>query len=133
MEISLKALADFASLTKDNKLNIMGIFNEVAPTALPSVLPQMYVVAVYEASSAESGTEREAAIVLTDADGNEIIRMEQELIVPAAIRPGGRIVMNQVIGLAGLKITHTGDFQFSFLIDNDEKGTLGLYVKEIPE
>ena len=128
MEVGLRALADFASVTGDGKLNVMGVFGEINPPKLPFVLPQMFVVVVYEASLAEGGLEKESKIVLLDADGNEIISLEQTIRVPEPKRPGMQIAANQIVGLAGLKFEKHGDYQFSFLIDGDEKGTLSLRV-----
>ena len=130
MEIRLRALADFASVTGEGKLNIMGVFHEINPPMLPFVLPQMFAVVVYEASAAERGLEKVSRVVLMDADASEIISLEQTLRVPDPIRPGASPAVNQIVGLAGLRFERSGDYQFSFLLDGDEKGTLSLRVNE---
>lgn len=44
MDVNLALLADYANVSQDGKLNIMGIFQEVNPPVLPFALPQMYLV-----------------------------------------------------------------------------------------
>ena len=136
MELRLRALADFASMTSEGKLNILGVFGEINASILPIVLPQMFVVATYDASLAERGLDRQCRVVLLDADGNERVNLEQTIHIPdQPKRPGMQIGVNQILGLAGLKFETPGDYQFSFLVDGDEKGTLGLRVNEstVPE
>ncbi len=127
----MRALADFASVTGEGKINIMGVFHEINPLTMPFVLPQMFAVVVYEASVAERGLEKVSRVVLLDADANEIMNLEQTVRIPDA-RPGTQPVVNQILGLAGLRFETSGDYQFSFLIDGDEKGTLSLRVNEPP-
>ena len=128
MEIKFRMLSDFASLTRDGKLNILGVFDEINAPRMPFVLPQMFLVVAYEASAAEAGVDRESRIILMDADGGELLTLEQPLKIPDAKRPGARVAINQVLGLSGFKFAKPGDYQFSFLVDGDEKANLRLRV-----
>jgi hypothetical protein len=49
MEVTVAVLADYANVSQDGKLNIMGIFQEINATSLPFVLPQMYLVMSFSA------------------------------------------------------------------------------------
>ena len=49
MRVPLAVLADYANVTTDGKLNIMGIFNRIFASALPVVHPQMRLVMRFQA------------------------------------------------------------------------------------
>ena len=130
MDVTLAVLADFASITREGKLNILGVFGEINPPRLPFVLPSMVLVMAYSAGPAEFGLQRKARIVLTDADGKQVLGVEQDLSIPRARRAGAKVQMNQILGLAGVRFEQSGDYQFSVLVDNDEKRTISLRVNE---
>ena len=130
METKLAVLADFASITREGKLNILGIFDEINPPKLPAQLPIFYVVISYEAGPAEFETEKSTQIAMTDADGNVMVRLEQKITVPRASRPGTRSTMNQISGIVGLPFPRAGDYQFAILIDGREDKTVRLRINE---
>jgi hypothetical protein len=82
MDVKLAVLADFASITREGKLNILGIFDEINAPKLPVQLPIFYLVASYEAGPAEFETEKSTQIAVTDADGNVMVRLEQKITDP---------------------------------------------------
>ena len=130
MDVKLAVLADFASITREGKLNILGIFDEINPPNLPAQLPIFYVVVSYEAGPAEFDTEKSTQIALTDADGDVMVRLEQRITVPRAIRPGTRSTMNQISGIVGLPFPKAGDYQFAILVDGREEKTIRLRINE---
>jgi len=133
MEVKLAVLADFASITREGKLNILGIFDEINPPKLPAQLPIFYVVVSYEAGPAEFETEKSTQIVVTDADGQVMIRLEQKIMVSRASRPGTRSTMNQISGIVGFPFPKAGDHQFAILIDGRKDTTIRLRVNEPKE
>ena len=64
VEVTVAVLADYANVSQDGKLNIMGIFQEINPPALPFALPQMYLVLSLSAGPAEVGSVRNIRIPL---------------------------------------------------------------------
>ena len=133
MDVTLAVLADYASVTREGKVNILGVFTEINPLSFPVTLPQMFLVIVWQASPAESGTSRRTRVSLADADGKEILRMEQTLQVPTQSGPGTRPQINQLLGLSGVRFDHAGSYQFSILAEEDEKRSISFVVNEPPE
>ena len=133
MDVKLAVLADFAGITREGKLNILGIFDEINTPKFPVQLPIFYVVVSYEAGPAEFDTEKSTQIAVTDADGNVMVRLEQKITVPRASRPGTRSTMNQISGIVGLPFPKAGDYQFAILIDGREGETIRLRVNETRE
>ncbi len=130
MDVNLAVLADYANVSQDSKLNIMGIFQEVNPPVLAFALPQMYLVVSFVAGPAEFGSVKNIRIVLLDNDGNEMLALEAQAQVPRPPRPGRRAFINQVIGLNGITFQRPGDYAFSILVGGETKETVGLHVNE---
>jgi hypothetical protein len=130
VDVTVAVLADYANVSQDGKLNIMGIFQEINPPALPFVLPQMYLVLSLTAGPAEVGLARTIRIPLLYSDGQEILSLEAQMRIPSSRRPGSRANINEAIGLAGLTFPQAGDYAFHILIGDDDKATVPLHVNE---
>lgn len=130
MDISLGVLSDYASVSQEGKLNIMGVFGEINPPMLPFALPIMYLVLTFEASPAEVDSDKTLKVALLDADGHQIFAMEQPMKVPQPKRPGSVVLMNAVMALAGIRFEKAGDYAFSILIGGDEKRRVALHINE---
>ncbi len=130
MDVTLAVLADYANVSQDGKLNIMGIFQEVNPSEIPFVLPQMYLVLSLTAGPAEVGLARNIRIPLLNSDGQEILSLHAQMRIPSSRRSGSRVLVNEAIGLAGLTFPQAGDYAFHILIGDDDKATVPLHVNE---
>jgi hypothetical protein len=130
MDVTVAVLADYANVSQDGKLNIMGIFQEINPPTLPFALPQMYLVLSLSAGPAEFGSVRNIRIPLLQSDGQEVFSLQAQMQVPRAKREGSRVYMNEAIGLAGIRFPQAGDYAFHILIGDDEKATVPLHVNE---
>jgi len=131
VDVTVAVLADYANVSQDGKLNIMGIFQEVNAPSLPFVLPQMFLVLSFSAGPAEFNTARNVRVVLLHSDGKEILGLEAQMQVPRPDRPGSRAYINQAIGLAGVAFEQPGDYAFSVLVGDDEKATVPLHVNDL--
>jgi hypothetical protein len=130
MDVTLAVLADYANVSQDGKLNVMGIFQEVNPPVLPFALPQMYLVVSFEAGPAEFGSVKDIRFALLDSDGNEMLALEGQAEVPRPQRPGSRAYINEVIGLNGITFQHPGDYGFSVLVAGETRETVSLHVNQ---
>jgi hypothetical protein len=133
MNVKLAALADFASVSQDNKLNILGIFQEVNTPTLPVTVPHMYLVVSFEAESADYGKQLliRVALVSKDSDGDEMLALEGLAEVPQPTQPENQVYVNQVIGLAGVTFEHTGNYSFSISVEKEEKVVVPLRVNKL--
>jgi hypothetical protein len=130
MDVTLAVLCDYATVSQEGKVSVLGIFDQVNPPSLPATIPQMFVVAIYSASPVEAGSQKQIRLVLVDADGGEVLQVEQVATVPPARRPGLPIVVNHVIGLAGVQFGRAVDHSFHILIGGEEKARIPLYVSD---
>jgi hypothetical protein len=132
LEVTLAVLADYANVSQDGKLNIMGIFQEVNAPSLPFPLPQMYLVVSFAAGPAEVDSVRDLRVALLHGDDQEpILNLEGQLIIPRPMRSGSRSYFNEAIGLAGVTFERAGEYAFSILVGGDEKATVPLHVNDL--
>jgi hypothetical protein len=126
MLVKLAVLADYANVTGDGKLNILGIFDRMNVASLPAVHPQMNLVLRLEAHPAEHDRPHPVEIRLQDPDGQVIFEVRGE-IVPHG-DPGQAVSTNQILTLNNLQLNRTGGYMFVVLVNNDLKAEVPLTV-----
>ena len=127
MKVPLFAvLADYANITSDGKLNIMGIFDLIRASSFPTIHPQMRLVLRLQGSPAERGTIKSIEIKMLDADGKHLLEFATTLSIPetAPLNPE----FPQIIELNGIPFMHPGTYEFSILVNGEEKATVPFSV-----
>lgn len=126
MDVPLAVLADYANVTREGKLNIMGIFGRVFAPVLPFVLPQMQLVMVLQYGPAERGGDKTLEIRLLMADGEQLLGLTSVFQIPADAPLAGEI--NQTLALNGATFPRYGDYAFHILINGEPKRELHFRV-----
>ncbi len=126
MDVRIAVLADYASISEGNKLNILGIFRAIMAPSEPVVHSQMQVVAQLEFNSSETGT-KTFKTALVDADGREIFAISGEAVIPRAPH-GGPSLLNHVLNLNNVVFPRFGDYEFRILLDGVTHCTIPLTV-----
>ena len=124
MQLTFALLADYANNTPEAKLNVLGIFNRINASAFPAQHPQMFLCTRFSASPAEYGQKKMIMIKLLSADADEILEVSQEVEIPSL--GGRRVDVNFVLAMNNVTFPEPGEYQFSILVDGDEKGTVPL-------
>jgi len=130
MDVKLAVLADFASITREGKLNILGIFDQINPPVLPFRSPQMFLVSSISAEPTEIGREFQFEILLWDSDGNEVLAIEQPIQFAQPDRPGGQATTNVIIGLSNVPFERAADYVFYIRIGGEQRRRINLRVNE---
>lgn len=117
MKTRIAVLADYASLSIEHKLNIMGIFTTINAMQTPVVHPQMKLVTQFEFEVSETG-QHEMRIILVDDDGRELFNIAAILNIQHP-HDGRPVLMNQIFDLAHLAFPAFGDYEFRILLDGE--------------
>jgi hypothetical protein len=133
MDVKLAVICDYANVSQDGKLNIMGVFHEITPPVLPYQVPRMFLVASFDAGPAEFGTDKHVRISLLENDGTQLLSLDGPVSVHSPSRVGSRAIINQVIGIEGFLLERSGDYAFHILVNDEEKTSAALHVNEVPE
>jgi hypothetical protein len=132
VDVKLALLADYANITREGKLNVMGIFADINAPILPWIHPQLQIVLQLEASAAEWDTEKNIEIKLLDKDAKQIICISGNLKIPRG-QPGRRVNINSQMVFNNLKFETTGDYVFAVLIGGETKQEIPLKVNYVPQ
>jgi hypothetical protein len=133
MDLKLAVVADYASVSIDNKLNILGVFQELNAPTFPATVSHIYLVLSLEAEPEEYGKQLPIRVALLDESGNgdELLFVEGLTQVPQPRHLGDRVYSNQVIGLSGVAFERPGNYRFSVSIENEEIAVVPLLVKQL--
>ena len=130
MNLLVLLAADYANLTGDGKLNVMGVFQEINATHFPARHPAMHVVIKLGADLGEYGQVRDLSLRLVDPDGNEIVNITGPVQIPEG-RGGRKPEVNAILQLRDIVFQKPGPYQLVVLVDKDYKGSLALYVNKV--
>ena len=123
-------IADYANITGDGKLNVMGIFNEISAPNFPARHAKMHLIAKLDAGPGEYDQTRKLTIKLLNKDATqELVNFSNDIHV-ARGSAGQRVEVNQILELRDIIFPSPGNYQFSVLVDNDEKGALPITLIE---
>ncbi len=133
MELTFLHLAEYANTTEDRKLNVMGIFSNINAQNFPATHPQMYLIAQLTAKASEYGRNFKLTVKLLDEDAtNEVISFSAPATVPTT-NNGLPVSMNFTLRLVNTVFPKPGTYEFSVLVNDDEKGTLPLEVIQLSQ
>lgn len=129
--IPLALVVDYANITREGKLNLLGIFDQVRATSVPAIHPQMRLVIVLEADRGEVNREHNIKIEMIDADNTQTpVKIEGKMKFGAP--PSGENVrFNQIIQLNNIQFDKFGDYSFKILVDGEVKKSIPLKVIKI--
>lgn len=131
MEVTLAVLADYANVSREGKLNIMGIFDRVFARQIPSRFPPMQLVVRLEAPPAALDTAHTIRVQLAEPDGTTVFDINGSF-TPRGAEPGQSVSVNHIIGIADLPLRRLGVHRAIIWIDEERKREVPLQVDEPP-
>jgi hypothetical protein len=128
MDVVMAVLADSANISREGKLNILGIFDVLNATSFPVVHPQMQLVIKFEAHSAEAGKKRKLDIKFMDDDGKSVFELHGELTLGGPARSGEPFKFDHILSLNGLRFEKPGTYEFKIYVEGEAKKEVPLRV-----
>ncbi len=127
MQIPLALLADYANVSAEGKLNIMGIFDTIfVPGGFPTTHAQMRLIFRYLIPVSERGSTKTIDIRLLNADGVILLGLNSTMKIPDDLPTNQEIP--QILELNGLVFPEPGEYAFSILVGGDEKARVPFRV-----
>jgi hypothetical protein len=130
VQVKLALLADYANVTAEGKLNILGIFDRINVMEIPAVHPQMHLILRLEAHPAERNRPHNVEIRLHDPDGETVFDVRGDFVPQG--KAGETIATNQILTLNNLQLAKPGGYTFVVLVNNDLKTEVPLAVEVAP-
>ena len=129
MDVPLAVVADYANVTKEGKLNVMGFFASLNAKAFPHVHPQMHLVWQAEAGPAEWGMKKDIEVKLLDENAKQLLSVRGNLEVPARGEAGRPVTINSIMVFNNIKFESAGDYVFAILVGGETKKNVPFRVK----
>jgi hypothetical protein len=130
MQVTLALLADYANVTAEGKLNILGIFDRITVQELPAVHTQMHLVLRLEASTADQNRSHNVEIRLQDPEGRSLLDVRGDL-VPHGV-PGRPSATNQILAFNNVQLATAGVHAFVVSVDGSLRAEVPLVVDVAP-
>lgn len=131
MDVTLAVLADYSNVSREGKLNILGIFDAIFSRNFPATHSSMQLVMRFEAPNSEAGTNQEIKVKLMNADGVQLLEVGGTVVLPGN-RPGEVFVSNHILNLNNITFPAAGVYSFSILINNRACRSIDLKVLQAP-
>jgi hypothetical protein len=125
VKVGFAVLADGANISREGKLNILGIFDSIQVQQFPVTHPQMQLVMRFEADRAEGGRTKKVEVQLMDEDGQKLFVLGGEFTLGTG-QPGETIGSNHILTINMMKFEHPGDYEFKILINDELKAEVPL-------
>lgn len=130
MQLTAGLLADYANVTADGKMNIMGVFERILTNNAPVTPPALFLVARFEARVSE-GSSHALQISLVDADGQEVVPRTRPIPLTFNLNGPGRPLTTQVLAeFPNLQLPVFGEYEFHLLVDGEYVASVPLYVEQ---
>ena len=134
MKVTFFHLCDYAILSSDRKLSVMGIWSRINARKLPYVLPQVFLAFEIELNYAELGRPLKIEVKGVDADGKPSFGAEMEMTFGSAqAKPGDKPRIGQVIKLHGLQFVRDGAYDINVFINGNLVHQEGFEVRLLPQ
>jgi hypothetical protein len=123
MKVEFVMICDFASVTREGKLNVLGIFRQIYVQKLPTRYLRFFVVAMLEG---EMGTEEELRV--------QIMSPVKEMAMPQQVArvkfgPSGRAHM--IFGVVNLPLKVTGEHKIQIYSKSNKLAEAGFEVMKV--
>ncbi len=113
-KLDLLTICDYASISQDNKLSIVGIFDQIFVSNLPTQHSQFYIVGVLSGTAEKMEA---LSLEIKDPDGKDVIPAQK---LDIKIGPNGK--SNVIAAIGNMPVNETGFFK---IILSTKAGTIG--------
>ncbi len=125
-------LADYANLTGNGKLNVMGVFRQINASQFPCRHLAMYLVINLQTDPIEElRGERVLIARLIDADGSVLRQIELPFKFPERSN-GVRPEANFILQINNLEFPYPGDYAWHIFVGDENIGQLEFYLNQQP-
>lgn len=118
MEPVLFTTAEYAMVSNDGKLSIMGIYDSIQAAEFPAVSPRMFLIAQFKAEPDEYGQVFEIHFQLVNENGDNVVSLNGAGEVPDSDM-GLSVLLNQVVTLNNIQFERPGMYAFRAYLDGE--------------
>jgi MOSC domain-containing protein YiiM len=125
-------LADYAMVSQEGKLSIIGIFEKLYAQKSPVTHPMMSLVMNFEADRADAGKQHRLEFQLIDADGTVQLNFGGDMKV-APPPPGENARFNHIVNMNNVVFKEFGSYEFKVLVNGEVRAGVPIKITEAPK
>jgi hypothetical protein len=125
-------LADYSNVTREGKINILGVFDVIRAFRFPATHPEMQLVIGFEADISEKNHEKEVEVRLIDERGEQLLNLRGRIAV-GDTTAGTLLFYPQVLVLRSISFPCAGNYQFDIYVDGERRHYTPLKVVAISQ
>ena len=126
MDVTLAVCCDAANVSREGKLNLLGIFNSIHAARFPAAHPHLALVLRVEARVGEEGT-HPLEIKLVDEDGQQLFDVNGQLQLQGA-RPGRPMTAQTIIDINNFQLPRAGTYAFEIFLAGKHARSVAIHV-----
>lgn len=129
MRVDLVVLADYATVTADQKLVIVGVFDSILASSLPMRLPSIYVALRVCSGPVDNG-DHTLILRLVNPDGQPVApELKADFNVQVPLDSEGEGALQIVMGMSNVEFKVPGPYAVDVLIDDRYEETVALRLQ----
>ncbi len=129
MRLRFALITDYANVTNDGKLNLIGVTDRIHAYHFPAVHRELFVINSLETDNDDEGKTHEIQVHVINPDGRKIAEIGGQL----AIEGGGKQVLNQVHCFRDIQFLSGGAHQVNIIINGAVSAELQLELIQVEQ
>ena len=126
MDVSLAVCCDAANVSREGKLNLLGIFNSIHAAEFPCTHPHLALVLRVEARIGEEGV-YPLEIQLVDEDGQQLFDINGQLSLQGA-EPGRPMTAQTIMDINNLQLPRPGTYAFEIFLAGHHTRSVAIHA-----
>lgn len=132
MKVEIAVLADAANVSRESKLNICGIFQNIFGQSPPIAWPMMTLVLQLRLDAAETGRRHALSLRLKAPDGSLVQQFPDAQFESTAELTAPKVTLPLTINFSGLVFPAFGTYTFEVQVNGATLTNVELEVGQIP-
>ena len=128
MDVTLAVLCDAANVSREGKLNLLGIFNSIHAARFPAAHPHLALVLRVEAGVGEEGT-YPLELKFVDEDGAVLFDVGGQIALQGA-RPGRPMTAHTIVDINNLQLPRAATYAFDVFLDHKHHRSITVHAFE---
>lgn len=126
--MTLAVCCDAANVSREGKLNLLGIFNSIHAARFPATHPHLALVLRVEAGMGDEGT-HPLQISLVDEDGQRLFEVGGQIQLQGA-RPGRPMTAQTIMDINNVAFPRAGTFTFEVFLAARHARSVAIHAFE---
>ena len=133
IKIPFAVIADSANVSREGKLNILGIFQNIGANTVPATHPQISLILTFQGERGDANSEHPIKIQMVSADGEVMMNIEASLRFNMPPSGEHSVLAHQIFQFANITFPRFGTYDLNIFVNNEVRKTVSLNVTEVKQ